>query len=136
MSSTAICSGTDEIQEQILEADQKFQRACQQVVLLNTLVTSLQNRYDRAVKKNLRTYRYALRLRLCTAEGIRNMYYEYASKTADVIESLEASMREMGGVPIPIYDDTSSGSDDTDDDDVDAMDVDSEDDTENQVLQR
>jgi hypothetical protein len=96
---------TESLQAEIFHEDAKFQRACSQVVLLNTCVQDLQTRYDRAVKDNLRNYRYTLRLRLCTVEGIRNMYYEYATSTADKIEALENRMRELGVEPAIIYTD-------------------------------
>lgn len=94
---------SEEIQENIYTLDAKFQKACSQVVLLNNLVQELQTRYERAVKANLRTYRYTLRLRLCTVEGLRNMFYEYASATADKIDGLENDMRSMGTQPARIY---------------------------------
>lgn len=93
----------EQIQSLILQKDNKFQRACAQVLLLNNLVQELQTRYDRAVQDNHRQYRYTLRLRLCTVEGLRNMYYEYACHSADEIEALEESMRQLGVEPMPIY---------------------------------
>jgi len=87
----------------ILQKDSKFQSACAQVLLLNNLVQELQTRYDRAVQDNRRQYRYTLRLRLCTVEGLRNMYYEYACQSADEIEALEDTMRQLGVEPMPIY---------------------------------
>lgn len=92
-----------QIQALILQKDGKFQRACAQVLLLNNMVQELQTRYDRAVAQNSRQYRYTLRLRLCTVEGLRNMYYEYACQSADEIEVLEDTMRQLGVEPMPIY---------------------------------
>ncbi len=94
---------TEQIQSLIVQKDSKFQRACAQVLLLNNLVQELQTRYDRAVQDNRRQYRYTLRLRLCTVEGLRNMYYEYACQSADEIEALEEAMRQLGVEPMPIY---------------------------------
>ncbi len=96
---------TESLQGEIYHEDAKFQRACSQVLLLNNFVQVLQTRYDRAVKDSQRTYRYTLRLRLCTVEGIRNMYYEYATTMADKIEALENKMRELGVEPAIIYTD-------------------------------
>ena len=92
-----------QIQALILQKDGKFQKACAQVLLLNNMVQDLQTRYDREVKENQRQYRYTLRLRLCTVEGLRNMYYEYACQGADEIEALEDTMRQLGVEPMPIY---------------------------------
>ena len=110
----------DHIQEQILDMDAKFQRACKQVVLMNSFVKALQCRYDKAVKQNLRSYRYHLRLRLCVSEGVRNAYYEYATEMADKIEILESQLEQQGVQPIVLYPeaDFSDNSLDTDDMDV------------------
>lgn len=96
-------ANVQEIQDLIYQKDHKFQRACAQVLLLNNHVHDLQTRYDRAVQDNRRQYRYTLRLRLCTVEGLRNMYYEYACQSADEIEALEETMRQLGVEPMPIY---------------------------------
>lgn len=93
----------ESLQAEIYHEDAKFQRACSQVLVLNNFVQDLQKRYDRAVKENNRFYRYTLRLRLCSVEGIRNMYYEYAQATADKIEGMEDKMRELGVEPAIIY---------------------------------
>ena len=96
-------ANAEQIQSLILQKDSKFQRACAQVLLLNNLVEELQTRYDRAVKDSRRQYRYTMRLRLCTVEGLCNMYYEYACQSADEIEVLENTMRQLGVEPTPIY---------------------------------
>lgn len=93
----------EHIQNIIVQKDSKFQKACAQVLLLNNLVQDLQTRYDRAVQDSRRQYRYTLRLRLCTVEGLRNMYYEYACQSADEIEALEDTLRQLGVEPTPIY---------------------------------
>ncbi len=84
------------IQGEIFQMDAKFQRACTQVTILNNFLAELQARYDRAVEGNIKTYRYTLKLRICSVEGIRNMYYEYATATAEQIEDLENQMRAIG----------------------------------------
>ncbi len=99
-----MASQTDMLQVEILQMDAKFQKACGQVLLLNDFVKQLQIRYDRAARDNLKTYRYALRLRLCTVEGLRNTLYEYATIKADEIEQMEERLRQMGQEPVIIYD--------------------------------
>ena len=93
------------LQEQILDMDAKFQRACRQVVLMNNLVQGLQCRYDKAVKQNMRGYRYHLRLRLCVSEGVRNSFYEYATMMADRIEAMESKLEQLGVRPMVLYPD-------------------------------
>ena len=74
---------------QIRTLDKKFKQACNQLVLLNNFIEYTQNRYDRAVRNNRRSFRYSYRLRLCTLEGVRNMFYEYASQSADELDTLQ-----------------------------------------------
>ena len=81
----------------------KFQKACKQVVLMNNQVKEISTRrYKRVVRDSLRNYRYLLRLRLCTAEGLRNMYHEYSCRQAEKIADLEENLREIGVEPIYI----------------------------------
>ena len=42
------------LQQQIIEMDTKFRKACSQVLLLNSFLKGFQRRYDRAAKDNLR----------------------------------------------------------------------------------
>ena len=99
-----MASIADILQVQVLKMDAKFQKACEQVLVLNNMMKKLQIRYDRAARDNLRTYRYALRLRLCTVEGLRNTLYDYVTQKADDIEQMEEEMRNLGAEPIIIYD--------------------------------
>ena len=79
----------DNLVDRIGGIDRKFRRACAQIVLLNNEIEALQTRYNRAMKRNRRSFRYSVRLRLATLEGIRNMFYEYASRMADELEELQ-----------------------------------------------
>ena len=107
-----MATSTEFLQTQILHLDFIFQKACNQVLLLNNFLRQLQIRYDRASRDNLRTYRYALRLRLCTVEGLRNTLYEYATQQASKIEKMEVDMRKMGQEPMVLYDLVAEESDD------------------------
>ena len=107
---------TDHLQMQVLQMYSKFQKACGQVLVLNNFLRQLQIRYDRAARDNLRTYRYALRLRLCTVEGLRNSLYEYATMKADEIEHLEEEMRKLGTEPVILCDVVSDGDSDMESD--------------------
>ena len=108
-----MASTADILQVQVLKMDAKFQKACEQVLVLNNMMKELQIRYDRAARDNLRTYRYALRLRLCTVEGLRNTLYDYVTQKADDIEQMEEEMRNLGAEPIIIYDVDSDSESDT-----------------------
>lgn len=73
---------------QLNESELRFKRACQQVVLLNDKLEGLQRRYDKARQENHRTFRYNLRLKMASVEGVRNAYYEYACEKAEKIAEL------------------------------------------------
>ena len=98
---------TEFLQSHILDLDSIFRKATNQVLLLNNFMRELHIRYDRASRDNLRTYRYALRLRLCTVEGLRDTFYEYANKQASKIDEMENDMRKMGKEPIVLYEEES-----------------------------
>lgn len=76
--------------------DRKFRRACQQIRLLNHRIEDAQIRYDRAYKNNQRSFRYTCRLQLATLEGMRNMFYEYASHRANELEALQEDLIRAG----------------------------------------
>ena len=78
-----------EIVSQIHSTNRRFKKACQVIVLMNNKLEALQKRYDRARRDDRRSFRYNVRLRLCTVEGARNMIYEYASMRADEMEELQ-----------------------------------------------
>ena len=73
----------------------KFQHACQQVRRLNANIRNLQVRYDRAKRDNQRSFRYSLRLKIATVEGIRNTYYEYACETGAHVEDLQVQLATL-----------------------------------------
>ena len=116
-----MATSTEFLQSQILDLDSIFQKACKQVLLLNNFLKELQIRYDRASRDNLRTYRYALRLRLCTVEGLRNALYEYATQQASKIEKMEDDIRKMGQEPMVLHGYVSEESDEESDVDSDWM---------------
>ena len=78
-----------DVVRKIHKTNLKFKKACKAIVLLNNSLESLQVRYNRARGSDRRSFRYNIRLRLCTVEGARNMFYEYASQQADEMEELQ-----------------------------------------------
>ena len=74
------------------EAETRFKKACEQVVLLNDKLEGLQRRYDKAVQENHGSFRYNLRLKMASVEGVRNAYYEYACEKAEKIAELRFYM--------------------------------------------
>ncbi len=77
-----------ELYLELNETERQFQRACDQVVLLNGKLEGLQQRYDKARQENHRSFRYNLRLKMASAEGVRNAYYEYACVKAEKIAEM------------------------------------------------
>lgn len=80
--------GKVQLYAELNETETRFRRACEQVVLLNDKLEGLQRRYDKARLENHRTFRYNLRLKMASVEGVRNAYYEYACNKAEKIAEL------------------------------------------------
>lgn len=69
-----------------------FQRACDQIVILNRRMEGVLQRYHEARIQTNKSFRYKLRLRLAIVEGVRNMFYEYANRKAYEIVSLRRDL--------------------------------------------
>ena len=89
---------TRELIYKIRDINKKFRVACSQLILLNNAIDEAEVRYHRAQAAERRSYRYTLRLKLCTLEGVRNMFYEYASSHADELEKLQLKLYEDTGI--------------------------------------
>lgn len=74
------------------DAERRFRRACDQIVLLNQKLGEVQKRYKNARNTNNRSFRYNLRLKLAVVEGVRNMYYDYAYTKADQVADLRREL--------------------------------------------
>ena len=81
---------------QIRTLDWKFQHSCNQILILNSRIEDAQSRFDHAITNRQSTFRYSIRLRLVTLEGIRNMFYEYASRVSERLETLQLQLAEAG----------------------------------------
>ena len=77
---------------------QKFRLACAQLVMLNNTIEDIDVRYDRASGENRKSYRYTLRLRLQTLEGVRNQFYKYANCMADILHELQLQLFNEAGI--------------------------------------
>ncbi|WAR07222.1 hypothetical protein MAR_017180 [Mya arenaria] len=75
----------------LTEAEGRFQKACDQIVLLNHRLGEVQKRYKMAKRSNNKAFRYNLRLKLAVIEGVRNMYYDFAYSKADALLSFDVS---------------------------------------------
>ena len=72
----------------LTDAERKTQVACQQMLLLSDQLDSLKTRYEKAVKANFRCFRYPLRMKIVTVEGVINMYYQYTVEKQKEVEVL------------------------------------------------
>ena len=82
------------IAAQIQDLDIKFRTACRQVTILNERVIEAQNRIDRSNAVDRHSFRYCLCLRLIVLEGVRNVYYEYATRCAASLDDLYLDLME------------------------------------------
>ena len=73
---------------QLQDAENKTQKACQQMILLSDRLQRLKNKYEQAVSDNIRSYRYPLRMRIVVLEGVINMFYQYTSEKNSEAEIL------------------------------------------------
>ena len=78
----------DALQDKLNDAQLKFERACQQIVLLDQKIKDLEVRYKRAVRRKQNSFRYNLRLKLSVFTGIKMMYHHYAGTKADELTRL------------------------------------------------
>jgi len=72
----------------LTDAEKKTQVACQQMLLLSDQLDSLKIRYEKAVTANVRCFRYPLRMKIVTVEGVINMYYQYTVEKQKEVEVL------------------------------------------------
>ena len=77
------------VREDLVLAERQFRLACEQVLILNKEVEHLTKRYESATTRGNKTLRDQLRLRISVAEGVRNMFYEFADYKATVITQLQ-----------------------------------------------
>ena len=78
----------------------KLRIASSQVMLIDNKIKDTEVRFFRAQKDARRTssFRYIVRLKLCTLENIRNKFYDYAVLQADELERLQLEFMERAGL--------------------------------------
>ena len=82
----------------IRDLNKKFRLSCSQLIHINNLIEDVKTRYNRSQVENRRSYRYILRLKLCSLEGVRNMFYEYAHVQADILEKMQMDFYHRTGI--------------------------------------
>ena len=109
---------------QLYESQRRYQRACDQLLLLNQRLTLLNRRYGSARYNDQKIFRYSLRMRILTVEGLLNAYCNYACLKKN--EVLDLRFKLYGEDPSDgerLYsgfspDEVTDGEDDAVDDDV------------------
>ena len=88
-------SRTSYIQEVILFKEQQFQYACDQITILNREITILQKRYKQMTSENQRSFKYNIRLKLATLEGVRCVFHRYAEQKALLLDQLNVELYQL-----------------------------------------
>lgn len=79
--------------ELLQEAERKFDKACQQIIILDHQINDLETLYKRSVKSKKNAFRYNLRLKLSVITGVKMMYHHYAGTQAEEINRIRRSLR-------------------------------------------
>ena len=88
-------SRTSYLQEVILFKEQQFQYACDQITILNREITILQKRYKQMTSENQRSFKYNIRLKLATLEGVRCVFHRYAEQKALLLDQLNVELYQL-----------------------------------------
>ncbi len=78
--------------------NRKFRLACIQLILINNLIDEMEVRFKRAEADGRRSFRYMLRIKLCTLEYVRNMFYQYAYDRADKLNEMQSKLYHETGI--------------------------------------
>ena len=79
---------------QLYETQRRFNRACDQILLLNTRLHCLKKRYQSARSDDYKTLRFPLRLRIMIEEGLVKQYYHYANMKRNEIIHLRSQLNK------------------------------------------
>ena len=78
---------TFEMHAKLHDSQCRFNRACDQILLLNTRLRGLRKRYSSAKTSDSKTFRFPLRMRMMVVEGLVKTYYHYADmKRTEILE--------------------------------------------------
>ena len=81
-------SKISELKDRLREQEAFYSSACVQLSVLNVQMDQLSKRFDRVDKTGQKSFRYTLRMRMAVLEGVRNMFYQFASIKAFLINRL------------------------------------------------
>ena len=83
-----------EMYAKLSDSQHRFNRACDQILLLNTRLNGLQRRYLSAKSSDYKTFRFPLRMRMMVAEGLVKRYYHYADMKRSEILDLRCEIKQ------------------------------------------
>ena len=83
------------LKERIAVTERHFRIACEQIVHLKYRQMGLERRYTKAKQEERRSFRYSLRLRIAVLDGLREVYFEYASLKAKESAELKNIVQKL-----------------------------------------
>ena len=84
-----------EMYAKLHDCQRRFNRACDQILLINTRLHGLRKRYKSARTDNYNSLRFPLRLRIMAAEGLVKHYYHYADMKRSEILKLRTDLSKV-----------------------------------------
>lgn len=85
---TLTMSKLEILRYQLYDQENYYRLSCYQLSVQNMYIENLTKRYERADTIGHLALRYSLRMRMAVAEGVRNIYYEFATMKAFKINRL------------------------------------------------
>ena len=83
------------LKERIAVTERHFRRACEQIVRLKYRQMGLERRYTKAKQEERRSFRYSLRLRIAVLDGLKEVYFEYASQRAKESAEIKNALEKL-----------------------------------------
>jgi hypothetical protein len=83
------------IWEQLELVERKMYKACEQIIILDRKLQDLHKRFTDATINMNRTFKYSLKIKIVTLEGVRTAYYEYALMKAEETQNLRKKLVEF-----------------------------------------
>lgn len=74
------------------QLEEKFYKACDQIVIIDRKLQDMTHRYNVANKTGHHSMRYNRRLQLVTLEGVRAAFYQFAEITAGKMTDLRCQL--------------------------------------------
>ena len=84
-----------EMYAKLHDSQRRFNRACDQIQLLNTRLRGLRKRYTSARSTDSKTFRFPPRMRVMAVEGLVKTYYHYADMKRNEILKGRAELAKL-----------------------------------------